>query len=31
VDAKSPFIWEIMQKADEWSQEIGWEPGLTDV
>ena len=31
VDAKSPFIWKIMQKADKWSQDTGWEPGLTDA
>jgi len=29
--AKEPFIWEIMRKADRWSQETGWEPGLTDA
>jgi GrpB-like predicted nucleotidyltransferase (UPF0157 family) len=31
TDAKSPFIWEIMTKADRWSQEIGWEPGSSDA
>ncbi|MEM7032032.1 MAG: GrpB family protein [Chloroflexota bacterium] len=30
VDAKSPLIWEIMQKASRWSQRIGWEPGPSD-
>ena len=31
VDAKGPFIWETMQKADAWSQETGWEPGPSDA
>jgi GrpB-like predicted nucleotidyltransferase (UPF0157 family) len=31
TDAKDPFIWEIMKKADRWSQDMGWEPGATDV
>ena len=30
TDAKDPFIWEVMYKADRWSQESGWEPGPTD-
>jgi GrpB-like predicted nucleotidyltransferase (UPF0157 family) len=29
-DAKTPFIWEIMKKADAWSQAVGWELGPTD-
>jgi len=31
TDAKGPFIWEIMTKADRWSQEVGWEPGSRDA
>lgn len=31
TEAKAPFIWEIMKKADRWSQEIGWEPGPSDA
>jgi GrpB-like predicted nucleotidyltransferase (UPF0157 family) len=31
TEAKAPFIWEIMAKADRWSQEIGWEPGPSDA
>jgi GrpB-like predicted nucleotidyltransferase (UPF0157 family) len=31
TDAKGPFIWEIMMKADRWSQKIGWEPGSPDA
>ena len=27
TDLKGPFIWEIMVKATDWSQSIGWEPG----
>lgn len=29
--AKEQFIWEIMKKADRWSQDAGWEPGATDM
>ncbi|MCX6344646.1 MAG: GrpB family protein [Armatimonadetes bacterium] len=31
ANAKGPFIWEIMKKADEWAQNIGWQPGPTDA
>jgi GrpB-like predicted nucleotidyltransferase (UPF0157 family) len=31
TDAKAPFIWEIMARANVWSQETGWEPGPTDA
>lgn len=31
VEAKEPIIWEIMRKADRWSQEIGWQPGESDA
>lgn len=31
VMAKSPFIWETMQAADEWAGEVGWEPGPSDA
>jgi GrpB-like predicted nucleotidyltransferase (UPF0157 family) len=31
VDAKAPFIWEILQKANQWSQEVGWMAGSTDA
>ncbi|MBI4640762.1 MAG: GrpB family protein [Candidatus Tectomicrobia bacterium] len=31
TEAKTPSIWEIMVKADRWSQEVGWEPGPSDV
>jgi GrpB-like predicted nucleotidyltransferase (UPF0157 family) len=31
TDAKAPFIWEIMAKADRWSQEVGWEPSPSDA
>src|SRR5262249_23448809 len=29
TDAKGPFTWEVMRRADRWSQEVGWEPGPT--
>ena len=31
TDAKDPFIWEVMYRANRWSQEIGWEPGTSDA
>ncbi len=31
TDAKIPHVWEIMAKADRWSQEVGWEQGPTDA
>ncbi len=31
TQAKSPFIWSVMQRATDWSQEIGWEPRPSDV
>ena len=31
TDAKDPFIWETMYKADRWSQRIGWQPGPPDA
>jgi GrpB-like predicted nucleotidyltransferase (UPF0157 family) len=30
-EAKGPFIWEIMRRADRWSQDIGWMPGASDA
>jgi GrpB-like predicted nucleotidyltransferase (UPF0157 family) len=30
-DAKAGFIWEIVAKADRWSQQTGWEPGPSDA
>src|SRR5262245_9328770 len=31
TDAKGPFTWKLMRRADRWSQEVGWEPGPTDA
>ena len=31
TEAKDPFIWEVINRADRWSQEIGWEPGPSDA
>jgi len=28
---KEPFIWELMRRADRWSQETGWRPAPSDV
>ncbi|WP_035324099.1 GrpB family protein [Peribacillus kribbensis] len=31
VNAKEPFIWSAMKKADDWSQQHGWFPGASDA
>jgi GrpB-like predicted nucleotidyltransferase (UPF0157 family) len=31
VEGKSPFIWHVIAKADKWGQEVGWQPGPSDV
>jgi GrpB-like predicted nucleotidyltransferase (UPF0157 family) len=31
TDAKTPFGWKIIQRADDWAQRTGWEPGPSDV
>jgi len=31
TEAKGPFIWEIMARADAWAQRTGWMPGPTDA
>ena len=31
TDAKAAISWEIIQRADEWAQRSGWEPGPTDA
>ena len=31
TDAKQPFMWSVMQRATDWSQTVGWEPGPTDM
>jgi GrpB-like predicted nucleotidyltransferase (UPF0157 family) len=31
TDAKDPHIWDVMRRADRWSQETGWRPGPTDA
>ncbi|MGI2297571.1 GrpB family protein [Paenibacillus sp. GXUN7292] len=31
VEGKEPIIWDIIQKAHHWSQEIGWQAGQSDI
>lgn len=31
VEAKGPFIWETIRKADDWAQSTGWQPGPSDA
>lgn len=30
VEGKGPIVWDIIQKAHNWSQEVGWMPGTSD-
>jgi GrpB-like predicted nucleotidyltransferase (UPF0157 family) len=30
VDGKVEIIWEILMKANRWSQDVGWYPGASD-
>ena len=31
TEAKTAFIWKIMQKADRWAQDTGWKLGPSDT
>ena len=31
TDAKAPICFQIIQRADEWAQTVGWEPGPADA
>jgi GrpB-like predicted nucleotidyltransferase (UPF0157 family) len=31
TDAKLPFMWEVIRRADEWAQAQGWLPGPSDA
>lgn len=31
VEGKGPIIWDIIQKAHLWSQEVGWKPIVSDM
>lgn len=31
VEGKGPIVWDIIQKAHTWSQEVGWKPGKSDM
>lgn len=31
TDGKQPYIWEVMGRADRWSQDVGWHPGPSDA
>ena len=31
TDAKAPYVWEIIRRADEWAQSQGWAPGASDA
>jgi GrpB-like predicted nucleotidyltransferase (UPF0157 family) len=31
TNAKVPFMWEVIRRADEWAQVRGWLPGPSDA
>jgi GrpB-like predicted nucleotidyltransferase (UPF0157 family) len=31
VDAKGPFLWEVIRRSDDWAQAQGWLPGPSDA
>jgi GrpB-like predicted nucleotidyltransferase (UPF0157 family) len=31
TDAKVPFTWDLMRRADDWAQRTGWKPGPSDA
>lgn len=31
TDAKVDFFWEVIRRADDWAQRVGWEPGPSDA
>jgi GrpB-like predicted nucleotidyltransferase (UPF0157 family) len=31
TNAKVPFCWEVIHRADDWAQRTGWEPGPSDA
>jgi GrpB-like predicted nucleotidyltransferase (UPF0157 family) len=31
TDAKEPYLWELMRRADRWSQDVGWQLGPSDA
>jgi GrpB-like predicted nucleotidyltransferase (UPF0157 family) len=31
TEAKSPFIWNVMARADAWAQQTGWCAGISDA
>jgi GrpB-like predicted nucleotidyltransferase (UPF0157 family) len=31
TEAKAPITWDLIRRADEWAQRLGWEPGPSDA
>lgn len=29
--AKGDFVWAVVRRADQWAQDVGWEPGPSDA
>ena len=31
TDAKTPVVWDIIQRAEVWAQQVGWDPGPSNA
>ena len=31
TDAKDPYLWQLIYRADRWSQDVGWQLGPSDA
>lgn len=31
TEAKTPYVWDLVRRADAWAQRTGWSPGPTDA
>ncbi|WP_158891557.1 GrpB family protein [Amycolatopsis anabasis] len=31
TEAKNPHVWDLVRRADEWAQRMGWVPGPSDA
>ncbi len=31
TEAKVPYVWELIRRADDWAQEVGWEAPASDA
>lgn len=31
TDAKNDIVWDLIRRADDWAQRVGWVPGPSDA